>query len=247
MKPLNFVLAAVVGLFISSPADAAITLGLSSVENASIQFTGTGTGQSTISFNNGSNGNSFAITTVAGSPGGSPAGLFGSIAGSFTYSVATIISIGALQIAPLGGSAVLSIGSAGGPALTATITGIALFSLGSSGGSDGLASLINLSNVSYSGSNIALLQLKNEATAGGGVASISYQFGVPKNLTNLAAAGTTSTTFSGTVTTINSGSGTTVDSGPVATVPEPGSLGMAFSGVALLSLGYYRQRRRRLV
>jgi len=98
-----------------------------------------------------------------------------------------------------------------------------------------LNNVINLSNVAYSGSNVALVQLRDEAMAGGASLTISYQFGSPLNLVALAAAGAPrSTTYSGTVTT-------TTDS--VTTVPEPGSMGMAFTGVALLGLGYYRQRR----
>lgn len=231
MKTLAFAMVAVVGLFVGTSADAAITLGLSSVDDATMRFAGTGS-QSTITFTNGPQGNSFGIRTVDGSPGGSPAGLFGTISGSFSYSVAGITTIGAVQTAALTGTGVMSIGPAGGPTLTATISGIDVFSLGSVGGLNGLNSLINLSNVSYSGSNVALLQLKNEVAAGGGIVTISYQFAKPTSLTDLAAAGCpTSTTYSGTVST-------------VSTVPEPGTMGMAFSGIALLGLGYYRQWRR---
>jgi hypothetical protein len=233
MRRLTLALATGLGLLVSTHADAAITLGLSSVQDATIQFTGTGS-QATVNFANGPSGNSFAITTVDGSTGGSPAGLFGTITGSFTYSAVGLPTDGPLQTASLSGSGVLTIGPTGGPALTADIVGIDIFSFGATGGFNGISSAVNLSNVSYSGSNVALLQLRDEAAAGGGIASISYQFGSPKSLTALAAAGQTTTTYSGTITTV-----------PVP-VPEPGAMGLALSGVAILGLCSYRRRSRML-
>jgi hypothetical protein len=232
---LTLTLATGLGLLVGTGADAAITLGLSSVENATIQFTGTGS-QSTVTFANGPSGNTFAITTVDDSPGGSPSGLFGTISGAFTYMVAGITTVGPLQTAALSGSGVLSVGPAGGPALTADIGGIDILSIGAIGGVNGLTSAINLSNISYSGSNVALLQLADEASADGGIVTFSYQFGSAKSLSNLAAVGLTTTTYSGTITTA---------AVPVP-VPEPGTVGMALSGVAILGLGCYRRRWQRL-
>jgi len=239
MRMLSLTLAAGLGLLVGTRADAAITLGLSSVEDATIQFTGTGS-QSTVTFANGLGGNSFAITTVDDSPGGSPTGLFGTISGAFTYMVKDITTFGPtktpVQVAELSGSGVLSIGPAGGPTLTADLVGIDLFSFGATGGYNGLSSAINLTNFSYSGSNDALSQLRDEGSEGGGIASISYQFGSAKSLTTLAAAGLTTTTYSGTITTV-----------PVPVpVPEPGTMGLALSGVAILGLGLYRQRAQSL-
>ncbi len=142
-----------------------------------------------------------------------------------------------MQTAALTGSGLLSIGSVGGgPALTATIVGIDVFSLGRTGGYNGLDSVINLSNIHYSGTNIALSQFRDEAQAEGGSLAISYQFGASKSLTALAAAGaSTKTTYSGTLTT--------VESDNLTAVPEPGTFGLALSGSLLLGLGYYRQYR----
>jgi hypothetical protein len=232
MKPLSFALATILGLLVNTRADAEITLGLSSVEDARILFAGGGH-VGGFQFLNGLNGNGFAITTGDGSPVGSPPELFGTISGAFPYQLDDITTLGPLQTVALRHlfTGVLTIGPAVGPALTANIVGIDLFSLGAMGGYNGL-----LSNIEYSGSNDALEQFRDEATAGGGIMTISYQFGSPKSLTELAVVdgSITSTTYSGTITT-----------GPVA-VPEPGTLGMAFSGVALLGLGFYRQRRRKL-
>jgi len=234
LTTLSLATATVLGLLAGTRADAAISLGLSSVQDATIQFTGTGS-QSTVTFANGPSGSSFAITTVDGSPGGSPAGLVGTISGAFTYLVAGITTAGPLQTALLSGTGILTIGpSGGGPALTANITGIDILSAGAIGGINGLTGGINLSNFAYTGSNVALLQLEKEGTASGGIATFSYQFGSPKSLEALATAGTlTATTYSGTITT------------PVA-VPEPGTMGMALTGATLMGLGCYRQRRRML-
>ncbi len=78
MKRFVLVFAAVFVSFVSQSTEAAVTLGLSSVKDATIKFTGTGS-QATINFTNGQGGFGFGIRTVEGSVGGVPDGLFGTI------------------------------------------------------------------------------------------------------------------------------------------------------------------------
>lgn len=232
MKTFTLVLATVLGFFASTSANADLLLGIANSDAAFIRFVGNGSG-ATVTFTNNSAGNSFDVTSVNGVTGGG--GLVGSINVAFSYSSAGLA--GGFQQAPLSGSGQLVIGTPG-DTLTATISGVDIFSAGLAGGFNAISGLINITNAVYGGSNSVLTQFAAEVNAGGGVGAITYNFDIgqaPTNLSDLAAAGSDKqTTYSGTLST------------KTRVVPEPGTFGMALSGVTLLSLGYYRQRRRQL-
>ena len=70
------------------------------------------------------------------------------------------------------------------------------------GGPVNLNGTVNLTAVTYSGTNADLLQLKNEAALGGGIVALTFQFVPGKTLTQFAAAGADyKTSYSGTIAT----------------------------------------------
>ena len=85
--------------------------------------------------------------------------------------------------------------------LTGQVAGIDVSTVGT-GGLINLNGTVNLTGVTYSGTNADLLQLKNEATLGGGIVALTFQFVPAKTLNQFAAAGADSkTSYSGTITT----------------------------------------------
>jgi hypothetical protein len=222
-------MAALVGLCFGTDARADLVLDLSSDVGASVEFKGTGSG-ATFVFNNNLSGNGFNITSSSGV--GDADGLQGSISGLFSYSTASITTLGPLQMAPVatsGGLLTLTDGS--GHALTGTITGVDLATVGT-GGSVNVEGSINLTNVIYAGANADLTELKNDANLGGGVFALTFQFVPAESLTQLAANHADhETSFSGTVMTA---------------VPEPSGLLLGCTGLLGL-IGYGLRRRRRPV
>lgn len=238
MKRLVLALAAMLGGFVNTSADAAITLNLSANVGSEIRFVGNGTG-ATISFTPGPiNTNSFVITSLSGGSGTNAGlGLKGDISGTFSYTLASIVSSGggaeAATVVGDGTNKFTIIDNAGVPqTFSADISGINITTSGTSGALN-YKGAVNLTNISYSGTNADLLLLKQQASSpNGGIATITFQF-VPdgKSLTQLVGSIgstlTSSTSFSGSVTA----------------VPEPGSVVLAFSGIAMLGLGCYRKQR----
>ena len=193
---------------------------------ASIEFQGTGAGTS-FHFNNNGLGRGFVVT---GSDGvGDSVGLFGQLGGTYSYTTASIVTAGPLKTAPVltvGGT--LTITDAALMSLTGQVAGIDVSTVGTGGLID-LNGTVNLTGVTYSGTNADLLQLKNEAALGGGIVALTFQFVPAKNLNQFAASGADSkASYSGTITT--------------GAVPEPSGLVLAGLG-SLVSLGCVLRRR----
>jgi hypothetical protein len=90
---------------------------------------------------------------------------------------------------------------------------------------------VNLTGITYGGSNTDLLGLKN---AGSGSNVLTFQFDPAKTLADLKAAGA-STSFSGTINSLVPGNSTGV--------PDAGS-SMALLGAALTALAIFSRRPR---
>jgi hypothetical protein len=215
---------ALVGFCVGTDARAGMVLDLSSDVGASVEFKGTGAG-ATFKFNNNQSGDGLDITSSSGV--GDAVGLQGSIAGSFSYTTASITTLGPLQMAPVatsGGLLTLTDGS--GHALTGTITGVDLATVGT-GGTVNVEGSINLTNVIYAGANADLTELKHDANLGGGAFALTFQFVPAESLSQLAASGSDhSTSYSGTIMTA---------------VPEPSSLVLGCVGaVGLVGYGLRR-------
>ncbi len=226
-RSLTWALAALLGLCFGPDARADLNLDISSLVGASVEFKGSGTG-STFTFDNNGSGNGFGITSSTGV--GDSVGLLGSISGTFSYTKASIVTLGPLQMAPASTSGgLLTITDSSLHSLTATITGVDVDTVGT-GGSVNVDGAINLSNVVYTGTNADLVELRNEVNSSGGVASISFQFLPAESLTQLTANHSDhKTSYSGTIITTS--------------VPEPSSLVLGCT--AALGLFGYGLRRRR--
>ena len=203
-------------------AQAGLVLDVASVPGANIEFKGSGTGAS-FGFHNKS-GQDFVVTDSTGV--GDSVGLHGTLGGTYSYTTASIVTSGSVQTAQvLTSGGTLSI-TDGLKALTGTIAGIDVTTVGS-GGLVNLNETVNLSSVSYAGTNADLKQLRDEAALGGGIVTLSFQFIPAETLTQFAAnAADFKTSYSGTI----------------ATVPEPSGLVLAGIG-ALACLGCGLRRR----
>jgi len=130
---------------------------------------------------------------------GAASGFLGEITGTFT--IGTISTIGSLSTAPVTGTGGFVI-SDGTFDLTATLTWADIQQLGG-GGSLNVGGVVNLTSVTYSGSNPALKAL---ATAGAGIDVLSFQFTPPVSLATLSnGPGPNQTSFSGAVSAPDGG------------------------------------------
>lgn len=243
MKRLAFALAAMLGLAVASGANAAIVLTFSSIANSQIEFTGNG---STTSFHltpsltglvipGGPNGigkdRMFSITSVQNGIGDA-LGLFGDVTGTFSYSASDITSPGGgverATLTSVGGPAQLTLGpDTGNVSLTATIDWIDIETKGT-GSALNAQGQVNISSVSYSGTNADLIMFANQVAAQGGIGTLSFSFLPTRSLNDLLGPGTFKTGYSGSLTA----------------APEPGTVAMALTALPLLGLGYCRHRRR---
>jgi hypothetical protein len=216
-----FAFACVVSMWSAAGARAGLVLDISSVANADVAIQGTGSG-ATFAFQNNGMGQGFDITKSSGL--GDAVGLFGTINGTFSYSTASITSIGPGQTAPVSTSsgATLAITDSKNVSLTAAISGVDIATLGTAGviNVDGA---INLTNVHYSGTNTDLLELKNDVAASGGIVALTFQFVPGATLTQMAAGGSDPTSYSGTIAT--------------ASIPEPGTLLLGCIALGTIAVG----------
>ncbi len=226
-KSLTWALAALLGLCFGPDARAGLTLDISSDVGANVEFKGSGTG-TTFEFNNNGSGQGFDITSSNGV--GDSVGLHGTIGGTFSYTKASIVTLGPLQMAPVSTSGgLLTITDGALHSLTATITGVDIDTVGT-GGTVDVSGAINLSNVVYTGTNADLVEVRNDANFSGGVVSITFQFLPAESLTQLTANHSDQkTSFSGTIMT--------------ASVPEPSSLLLGCTAaLGLIGCGLRRRR-----
>ena len=176
------------------------TLNYSSTNNSSILFPG----DTTFSFSPGVD--NFHITS------GTAAGLLGEMTG--TFNIGTITTIGNVQAALVTGDGTFVVHD-GGFNLSATLTWVNIAQFGS-GDSLNLAGVVNLTGITYAGSNPDLDAL---AAAGSATNVLSFQFVPAVSLATLRdGPGPNSTSFSGTVF-----------------VPEPGTTSLIVLGLGALT------------
>lgn len=167
----------------------------------------------------------FQVTSVIGGTGDS-IGMSGNVIAS--YSIGPVTISGGLQTAPVTGAGMLTIND-GLHNLVADLVWGTISTFGT-GGTINYASIINLSNISYSGARSDLLEL---ATAGSGTAVVNFQFSEPTSLTQLKQFGG-QTTFTSSLTA------------PGGNIPGPqvpdGGLTLALLGLALAGVETVRRR-----
>lgn len=181
---------AALGLALSAlTSQASITLDVAN-QKGDIQFQG-----STLSFVdiNGGSHDQFVVTSSSGV--GDSVNLKGWITGSWT--IGSITTIGGVQTATVTGTGVFHL-SDGTQELTANLTWQDISTVGTSGNLN-TAGAINLSNISYSGLNQDLLDLK---ASGSPTIVLSYSFIPGKTLTQLTSGGVYKTGFSGQVSAV---------------------------------------------
>ena len=152
----------------------------SSTVNSLIQFNGDST------FNFTPSSNNIRITS------GGAAGLIGEITGVYTIGTVTT-AIDGSQTAPVTGTGTFVIHD-GVNDLTGTVVWLDIGEFGVFGGAN-LTGTVNLTGITYSGSNPDLLAVKN---AGSAINVLSFQFAGVESL-DLLKSVSTSTSFSGTV------------------------------------------------
>lgn len=237
---LALTLAASAGLCFCAGVRADITLNIASAAGSDIAFTGYGSGAS-FAFNNNGSGQGFEVTGSSSGSGPSTAvGLYGTIGGTYSYTTTGISPDGGggqyTTVTSSGGT--LTITDANGVTLTGSVSAVDLDTNGTDGSLD-VSGSINLTNLSYSGSNQDLVQLLSDASANGGTVLIGFSFNQPTSLTQLAAAGASNTTsYNGMISASSSGVSA------LGVAPEPSSV--AIAGLGSLGLIAYALRRRRV-
>ncbi len=230
-------IAGVVSLWTGGAARADLVLGVSSVKNELMTFTHSGSGasaESSITFGQNSSHESFQVGESS-SLSQSSIGLYGAIHGTFSYTKGAISSDGSTAPLTTTSGSTFSIVDLNGVSLTAQISGVEIYMHGG-GGSVNDEGSINLANVSYSGLNSDLIELRNEANSAVGASIIiTFQFPTPHsgppvyNLTTLTGINGVST-YSGVVSSF--------------AVPEPTSLALGCIAVGPLAIALRRRKSR---
>ena len=178
-----------------------------SAVNSTIVFPG----DATFSFS--PEANNFLVTT------GTAAGLSGEITG--TFNIGTITTNGNVSTAPVTGTGGFLVHD-GAFTLSASLVWIDIRQIGTLGALN-LAGSVNLTGITYGGSNPDLVAL---ASAGSALNALSFQFVPAVSLAALRnGPGPYSTTFSGSVA-----------------VPEPGSAALIVFGLGVLTAAMVRSR-----
>jgi len=168
-------------------------------------------GNATFSFSPGAD--NFIVTD------GTASGLFGEITGTFT--IGTITTNGTVSTAPVTGTGGFLVHD-GAFTLSASLVWINVSQNGT-GGVLNLDGSVNLTGITYGGSNPDLMAL---AAAGSGLNALSFQFVPVVSLATLRnGPGPYSTSFSGSVA-----------------VPEPGTAALVVFGLGVLTAAMVRSR-----
>ncbi len=179
---------------------------------------------------NGAAASDFSVTTISGfsnpnSGASMLTGLLGDITGTYTYLTSQITTIGPVQTAPVSGTGMFIIHDGLGHDFTANLDFVDVDTAGV-GGTINFTGDVNLTNLSYSGTNANLLEL---AASPAGIVTATFQFTNAVSLTSIA-------------TMCTSGNCSTSFSGSLSTVPEP-----LYSGIVLVGgtgLVLFIQRKR---
>jgi hypothetical protein len=222
MKLTKPVIVGVVGLaFSAAVGQAQLSLNFSSSPGSSIQFNGSADSfqfnPSTFAgFGGAYLGTQWFIGSEANGTGAA-LGLFGSV-GNGPFNYGGIVINGPLQTAPvLGPLGALDIKDGSGFDLTGTINWEQIQTSAFAGALNA-ALVVNVTGLSYSGSNPDLLTL---IAAGVGQMNLSFQFSPGETLTQLSTGESPfSTTYAGSV----------------SPAPEPGSVGLLAVGLGVLVL-----------
>lgn len=227
-RTLTLALAAMLGLCFGSDARASLPLAVSNLPNTEILFTtnSPASGSTGITFTNTTVGTgSYGFNVTSNQP--ADAGLIGSISGLYSYVNSAIVVNGSQQSVNVTGTGTLTINDnngTGGNNLTGTVGGFSLSFTQGIGGVLNENAVVNLTGVTYSGSNADLKALAG--LANNGIVVIDFTFIPAKSLTQLAASG-----------------GHTSWSGTITASPEPST--MALAGLGTLGLIGYGLRRRK--
>lgn len=225
MNGLLPVLALALLLTCLNASASSLILNFGPTAGSSIQFNGN---QNSFQFNPGNNGYQWYITSETG--GSHAVGLNGSVLnGPFSYGPSITTSgsgFSEVQSATvLGPPGKLDINNGAGDDLIGTINWITIATYYVSVGVLNADVNVNLSNVSYSGSNPDLQAIQANQP---GIVDVSFQFLPGETLTQLSTGtGPYTTSFSGSITTA---------------VPEPASIALA--GLGGLTLLLFRRQRK---
>ena len=208
------------GLLSSSAAHAQITLDFAANTRATLLFHGaTKSSLPSFQFTTGADGYQFHISDEQGGTGVA-LGLDGSIIPSlgtvFTYGPIVTVIPGVLQTAAVTPTGIFAISDGTGN-LTGTVDLGTITTAVNSFGGINTSLNVNLTDLSYSGTNADLKELVSDQP---GTLDVSFQFATPENLTTLAGLSSFVTSFSGTV----------------EEVPEPASWAMLLVGCGMLGL-----------
>jgi hypothetical protein len=182
-----------------------------------VNFSGGG-----FTFTSNGSGDQFWITESSGV--GDSVGLDGYVSPGGPFTIGGITPFGSGEQAPLTGTETLHITDASSVDLTGSISWVNITTLGV-GGVFNLMGTINLTGISYSGSNSDLGAL---AFAGSAADVATLQFLPAETLTELKAASDLSTSYSGTI----------------AAVPEPGTIGLGLIGAGAMIVRRSRRVKR---
>jgi hypothetical protein len=193
-KSLSVLVAGCILVFAMVGRAPATIVDFSNLSGANVTFAGSG---DTFTFSPESVGYDFEITSP-----GTAKGLYGNIDGTFKIGTitSTVVNQKLFQEAPVttlsGGSFSVSDGAS---SLTGALTWVSIYTYVTTGGinADGT---VNLTGISYTGTNADLLQLKN---AGSATSVVTFQFSPAKSLMQLTEDGKTfSTSYSGSVSAV---------------------------------------------
>lgn len=170
----------------------AITLGFGAVPGTGVSFSG---GNFTFT---SVGGYQFSVSSITDGSG-SALGLMGYIDSTSPFTIGAITVNGSDQVAPVNGSATLHIADGVSIDLLGTIQWIDIKTSGT-GGSINVNGLVNVTGLTYGGSNPDLTTL---AASGSAIDVVSFTFVPPLSLTDLITSRGGFTSYSGSISSVS--------------------------------------------